>query len=94
MAREKIGTVTEFREKETQGEEFKAEVTIQLSGKIKNNSKVALLGPVAYNPAKVTKIEIKGEETEKAGENDEAKLTISSNEKINVRENTTAYKMT
>lgn len=93
MSREKIGKVTAFKEKDTQGEGFKAEVTIRLSDIIEKEDKVALLGPVAYTPAKVTSIKLDNKEVEKAKEDDEAELTISSDEKINVRENTTAYKI-
>jgi len=93
MSREKIGTITAFEEKDKKEGEFKSEVTIQLSGELEKNDRVALLGPVAYTPAEVAKIELDNKEIEKAEENDEVKLTVTSDEKINIRENTTAYKM-
>lgn len=54
MAREKIGTVTNY-------DSGKKEVEIKLTGELKEGDKVALLGPVAYEMENVKSLKETGE---------------------------------
>ncbi len=81
MSREKIGTVKKF--KEMKGSE--AKITIEKNGKLKKGDKIAVLGPVAYNPFIVNEIESEKES--------EITVIAKSEEKVTARENTTVYKI-
>lgn len=76
MPREKIGTVTNY-------DEDNSKVEIELIGDLSNGDRVALLGPVAYNP-----VEVKG--IKESSEGDRVTLSVEES----VREGTTVYKMT
>ncbi|MFW5903027.1 MAG: hypothetical protein ACOCTT_04010 [archaeon] len=88
MSREKIGTIKKFEELE----KFKAEITLELVGELKKGDKIAILGPVAYNPVEIIEIKAKSKEADEENKR-EARIVVESNDKINAREKTTVYKI-
>lgn len=73
MTREKIGKAKDYDSNEK-------ELTLELTGKISEGDKVAVLGPVAYQPSEVKEVD-----------KEKGKITLEKN--IEVRENTTVYRL-